>query len=493
MNIIFPYLNQSIDIPAGTSIDTACAAAGYPIDRVCGGKGTCGKCRVEIEDGAGRREVLACRTAATDGMKIYFLNEIGTHQILQGASWRPDPETRRKHGCKYGAACDLGTTSVVVTLFDLEQGELIARESALNAQTQIAADIIGRLEYALSPGGAEELQAKAAETINRLLAAVCVSADITPADVGILTVAGNSAMLHLLLSYPVIGLAAAPFECHSTAAVSRSAAELGINIGGTVEVMPLIGSFVGADTTAAAIAAGLGASEEVKLLIDLGTNGEVVLGNTHKLLAASAAAGPAMEGAGISCGMRGANGAIEKVRIEDGTVNIQVIGGVAPIGVCGSGLVDLTAELVRCGTVTPQGWLKDEFSVACGVTLTPGDVRAFQLSKGAIGAAVELLIRAYGIEPGEISEILLAGAFGNYIDAQSAQAIGLLPSFDGVPVRSIGNAAMQGAQMYLLDESSRVEAVSLAAKTAHVELAATPDFAMTFAMHMPLTPMTDLD
>lgn len=491
MNIIFPFLNQSIVVPDGTALDAACAAAGRPLDRVCGGRGTCGKCRVEIESGTGRRDVLACQTPADDGMKVYLRPVSGAHQILQGSAWVPALETRRTHGCKYGAACDLGTTTVALALFDLESGELLAQKSTLNAQTSVSADVIGRLQYAMSPDGAKALQEKAAETIDTLLAGACTDAGIAPADVGILTLAGNSVMAHLFLGFPVEGLAAAPYRCYSTGAVTRHATELGLDMGGNVEFMPLIGSFVGADTTGAALAAGLGISSEVKLLIDLGTNGEVVLGNCDQLLAASAAAGPAMEGAGISCGMRGAAGAIEKVRIVDGAVSIQVIGGVEPAGICGSGLIDLVSELVRCGIVTPRGWLKDVFSVASSITLTPGDVRALQLSKGAIGAAVELLICAYGVEPGEISEILLAGAFGNYVDTHSAQSIGLIPKFDGVPVRSIGNAALYGAQMYLLDEACRVNAIELAEKINHVELAATSDFDMSYAMHMSLTPMTE--
>lgn len=487
MKLYFPDLDRRIEIAEGTGLDAACAAVGYPLDRVCGGSGTCGRCRITVEDGLGRREVLACQTAATDGMRIYLPATPGAPQLLNGATAYL-PTVPRTHSCRYGAACDLGTTSAALTLFDLETGKLLATASALNAQTTVAADVIGRLEAARCPQGAADLQSKAAQTINALLDDVCTQTGLTPKDVGVLTLAGNSVMVHLLLGYPLSGLSAAPYECHSTSATVRVAEDLGLRMGGVVEVLPLIGSFVGADTVAAALAAGLDKPGGRRLLIDLGTNGELLLTDGTRAMATSAAAGPAMEGAGISCGMRGTAGAIEHVHLKDSAVRTQVIGGGVPLGLCGSGLVDLAAELVREGFVTPQGRLERAFLIADGVFLTPEDVRALQLSKGAIGAAVELLLQAADMEPDSLSEILLAGAFGNYISVDSAQAIGLLPDF-GVPVTPIGNAALRGAQLCLLEEGGSAAAEALVRKTHLVELAHDPSFSMVFAMHMPLTPM----
>lgn len=487
MNLYFPDLDRWFPVAEGTRLDAAYGAAGYPLDRVCGGNGSCGRCRVTIEDDSGRREVLACQTLAAEGLRLYLPDAPGTPQLLR-APTACHPTKLRAHACRYGAACDLGTTSVALTLFDLTSGQPLAAASALNAQTAVAADVIGRLEAALRPEGAADLQHKAVQTINALVDDVCGQVGLTATDVGVLTLAGNSVMVHLLLGYPVSGLAASPYTCHDPSSQVRPGADLGLRIGGTVETLPLIGSFVGADTVAAALAAGLDKPGRRRLLIDLGTNGELMLTDGVRTLATSAAAGPAMEGAGISCGMRGTAGAIEHVRIADGTVHVQVIGGGTATGICGSGLVDLAAELVKEGSVTPQGKLDSPFPIANGVSLTPEDIRALQLSKGAIGAAIELLLRAADMEPESLSEILLAGAFGNYIRVDSAQAIGLLPDF-GVPVTPIGNAALLGAQLYLLEEDSRSAAAELARQTRLVELAHDPDFSMVFAMHMSLTPM----
>jgi uncharacterized 2Fe-2S/4Fe-4S cluster protein (DUF4445 family) len=305
------------------------------------------------------------------------------------------------------------------------------------------------------------------------------------------------------------------------------ASEIGICLAqeGIVEFMPLIGSFIGADTTAAVIAADMERAKDIRLLIDLGTNGELVIGNRDKLLATSAAAGPAMEGAGIARGMRAADGAIEQVSITREGVELQVIGDAKAVGICGSGLVDLIAEMVNVGLIEENGRLRSAeeflgiggspalasrlfadgeeraFAVATGdqtedgqtLALYQRDIRALQLSKGAIAAAAQMLIEEYGIETDQIREILMAGAFGNYIDVGSARRIGLIPDFDGVPVRSIGNAAGMGAQLYLLSESKQKDAKKAARNTPHVDLAGRTDFTMTFAMHMALKPMTDLE
>lgn len=526
-HIYFPDLDRSLDLPEQVTIAEACRLVGSPLDLVCGGNGTCGKCLTWIDDLQGRRQVLACQTPISDGMKIYPEQEEQL-KILETGHGKVSVQLTTDLSKRYVAACDLGTTSVVLYLFDCYQGRLMGQWSESNHQSVLGGDVIARLQVALTEDGERQLQNKAVETIGSLLSRAAEQSGIDAQDISRLTIAGNSAMQHLLFGFPVKQLAASPYECHTEEAVTCTGAELGLDMApaAVVTFLPLIGSFVGGDTTAAMLAADWESHDAVRLLIDLGTNGELVVGDRKRSLAASAAAGPAMEGAGIVHGMRGTEGAIERVALEGTQLHLQVIGGGKPAGLCGSGLVDLTAVLLECGVLQSNGRIlsREELLAQGGapelaarlVTAEDGercfvvagseesadgnallfyqqDVRALQLSKGAIAAAAVMLQQAFDPDENRITQILLAGAFGNYIDIHSAQRIGLIPDYPGIEVLPVGNAAGTGAQMYLLSPEKEKAANAMAASTVHMNLASNPDFAYLFGACMELCPVSEME
>lgn len=518
-SVSFTNLNRSVKVPNNATVADACAAAGSPLDLVCGGNGTCGKCSVMVKVNGAAKMVLACQTPVCKGMEI-TLRPQRQHRILDAteqSAFAIDSNLVDRWKGRYGAACDLGTTTVVLYLFDLTDGTLVGHWSALNSQAELGADVISRLQAARVPDQAFRLQQEAIKTINSLLSQAAQACAVPQKAIRTLVLAGNSAMQHLFFKFPVDKLVRSPYVCHTTRMVKRRARSLGLAMApeGMVRFLPLIGSFVGGDTVAAALACDLPTASEPVLLIDLGTNGELILGDRNGLCATSAAAGPAMEGAGIRCGMRGSEGAVEKVSITPKELRLDVIGGGRPIGICGSGLVSLTAELVRLKIVNESGRmvlpeeLRDTpiaahmaevdnqpafFLTPDGsVMLTQADLRSLQLAKGAIAAAAKLLLRLRGTAPESLKEILLAGAFGNYIDIASAQAIGLIPAFSGVPVRGVGNAAGAGAQRCLLSEAAMHEARKLAAATEHIELATLPGFTQAFAEGMAFRPLTTVE
>lgn len=525
--VYFPDLEQSMDLPEQSTVAQACSRAGYPLNLVCGGNGSCGKCLTWIEDPQGRRQVLACQTPISDGMRIYPEQE-DQLKILEAGWGRVSVQATGDQSQQYVAACDLGTTSVVLYLFDSHKGVLVGQWSESNHQSVLGGDVIARMQAAMTEEGKQQLQHKALETIGYLLSRAATQSGISTRDISRLTIAGNSVMQHLLFGFPVEQLAASPYECYTEAAVTRfgSELELGMAPDAVIKFLPLIGSFVGGDTTAAMLAADWEDEQAVRLLIDLGTNGELVIGNRSRSLAASAAAGPAMEGAGIVHGMRGTEGAIERVFWDGTQLRLQVIGGGKPAGLCGSGLVDLTAVLLECGVLQSNGRIlsREELLAQGGapelaarlVTAEDGercfvvagseesadgnallfyqqDVRALQLSKGAIAAAAVMLQQAFDPDENRITQILLAGAFGNYIDIHSAQRIGLIPDYPGIEVLPVGNAAGTGAQMYLLSPEKEKAANAMAASTVHMNLASNPDFAYLFGACMELCPVSEME
>ncbi len=410
----------------------------------------------------------------------------------------------------FGLAVDLGTTSVVAILLDLNSGSTLGVESRLNGQANFGADVISRITHATTqPGGLQQLQAAAVATINSALDTLLKKTGIDREQVYEAVVVGNTCMNHLFLAINPDSLSSAPFQPVIADPVSCRAAELGLEINphGRVYTLPNVAGFVGSDTVAVILATAMHKSDKIRLAIDLGTNGEIVLGNRHRLLTCSTAAGPAFEGARISSGMRATEGAIERVWIDQGEVKVQVIGGVPAIGLCGSGLLDAVAQMRWSGVLNEAGRLvtpervdgtlppslaqrlvrndtSDGFVLARRgkrpVVLTQSDVRELQLAKGAIRAGISILLKEFGIAEEEISEILLAGAFGSYVNPASARAIGLVPPLPIDRITAVGNAAGQGAVMALLSTDLREEAVRIARSAEHVELSARPDFMEQF-------------
>ena len=416
-----------------------------------------------------------------------------------------------------GAAVDIGTTTVVLHLADLETGERIGTASALNPQARHGHDLISRIEHvSASAGGLADLQSSIVRLINDLLLRAASEASVSTNDVFEVTVVGNTAMHHMFLGLDPTHLAASPYVPVAAAVIESPAGRIGlaINPAGNVYCLPLIAGFVGADTVAVLLASELTTREGPTLAIDIGTNGEVMLWSGERLLVTSCAAGPAFEGGEISHGVRAASGAIEHVTLTDGDLQVATINADAPNGICGSGIFDVVAVMLESGAVGVMGRLADpndaeglapgvaarlrgensdrEFVIVPSghaadgrdIVFTQKDLREVQLAKGAVRAAVELLCIEAGIGTEDLEEILLAGAFGNYIDPSSALRIGLLPPIARERIRGIGNAAGAGALTALLSIGKRAEAEALAEQAEHIELMARTEFQMVYADSM---------
>lgn len=419
-----------------------------------------------------------------------------------------------------GIAIDIGSTSVVVYLLDLGTGEELAVASGLNTQATFGDDIIGRLSRAqFDPSGLERLHDMVIEQLNKLFGQVLSAVGLDPLAVTDVTVVGNMAMHHFLLKLDSTYLGLSPYAPVSRDAIEVTAGELGLNLEADtpVYVLPNIAGFVGSDTVGVVLASGLLDSTEVQLAVDVGTNGEVVLGSSSRVVACSAPAGPAFEGARIKQGMRATTGAIDHVTMN-GDVEISVIGDAPPVGVCGSALIDIVACMLDTGVVDHTGKLArrselradvppairdrlidgevrrdsyfelvrlGEHGAEVDIVFTQADIREFQLAKGAIRAGQMVLLDYLGIDEDSLGEVVLAGAFGTYIDRDNARRVNLVPQIDRV--RSVGNAAGAGAKLALLSSRERRKAERIASATEHIRLSGLDDFqrAFTHAMRFP--------
>lgn len=600
--VIFQPGDKEVIVVYGDTIMDAAHNGGLILDATCGGRGTCGKCKVKVEGpiseptkeeqrivgpvlDSGVR--LACQTRilgdirvtldqeaqykiltkgvekpirlAPSPSKIYLTmpppsledQRPDLERLIEGLGMAPSkvsleilktlPDILKGNDYKvtailnenklmgieggdtterlYGVAFDIGTTTVVGTLIDLNTGHEIATSSSLNLQASFGADVISRIDFAnREPEGLKILQDKILRVLNSIIGDLTRDAGLSPVDIYQVVVVGNTCMQHLLLGIEPKGLAEAPYVPVFTSAVRLSAIELGMNMSpwGMIYMLPAVAGFVGADTVGVALATSIGRGKEVRLVVDIGTNGEILLGSSEGLIAVSTAAGPAFEGAEIKFGMRGATGAIEAFQILNGEVKYKVIGDVAPKGICGSGLIDIIAELLRLGIIDENGRIMgpDEISQdisselekriiegergydfiitfseggAPDILITQGDVRKLQLAKAAIYAGIGVLKDHLGVRDSQISQVLLAGAFGNYIRRESAKAIGLIPDVSLDKIKSVGNAAGTGAKMVLLSKIIQMEGESLAKSIEYIELATSLRFQERFvdAMYFP--------
>lgn len=595
-------------VSEGDTVLEAAISAGVKIESVCGGRGTCGKCRVVViegdlspptslerdvlgDDSLARRHRLACQAVITSDVHVLVPDEsrvsevsILSEGIEQAVALEPwvkrhhlrVPETTLEeqlsdlanlvrvwpalgedgleptlaalrqlpgalraqeghislveangriieieadHGPErlLGMAFDIGTTTVVGYLLDLETGEQLAVSSRLNPQTRFGDDVVSRIEHA-GRGAAEleALQAVIVGALNEIVAETLSQVDAHRRDVLAVTAVGNTTMHHLLLGIDPSALAQSPYVPVAVTPLSITGSELGLAVhpDAAVWVLPNIAGWVGADTVGVLLSTALWQSEEVALAIDIGTNGEMALGSRERLITCSTAAGPAFEGAHLSCGMRAATGAIDRVSIDE-DVHWHAIGERRPRGICGSGLVDVLAEMLGAGVVNSMGKIVDadeletqgkprlakrilgtgrqkafvivlpnESSNGEAIQLTQRDVRELQLAKGAMRAGIEILLKELGIGRDEVKAVYLAGAFGNYIRPESALGIGLLPYLAQARIVPVGNAAGSGAKMALLSDSARRAAAELVRRTEYLELSGRPDFQGEFAEAM---------
>jgi uncharacterized 2Fe-2S/4Fe-4S cluster protein (DUF4445 family) len=590
LEVTYRPFDRTTRVPPGTTLFSAAHWIGLPIDSTCGGRGTCGKCKVHVIDGErevtaeDRRQLrqteldggwrLSCQArvyedttcvvpqllrvpkAATMGFgrlvlvdpnvrKVFVeLAEPTLHDQRSDVARLRDALTVEGHDMKaglsvlatlptvlreaafrvtavlagdeliavepgdtgseaYGLAFDLGTTTLVGTLMNLRTGMAMAVGSTLNGQAGYGADVISRISHAMEgPAAVQELQAAVVATMNEILHGLYAEALVDRECVYEAVVVGNATMLHLFMGVDPSPIAVTPFTPTFLEPLSVSAGEVGLDIHprGKVQTLPSIGGYVGADIVGGVLATGIARDDKLRVFIDVGTNGEIVLGSSQRLLATAAPAGPAFEGSQIRCGMRATEGAIEGVHLGDG-VELQVIGGDIPAtGICGSGLVDAVAQLLLVGLLDHSGRLKRPgdvpfhplagrlievegmraFLLAEDVYLTQRDIRELQFAKGSISTGIAVLMGILGVTADELDEVLLGGSFGSYLNPESAKVIGLVPPVDVDRIISVGNTAGEGAKISLLSYRERQVAFDLPAMVEYVELSGRADFNDTF-------------
>lgn len=401
----------------------------------------------------------------------------------------------------FGVSIDVGTTTVVATLVDLRSGAAAAVASTINRQATFGADVIARMGHAMTgPEAVEELRDAVIATANGLLDEVVAAAGVSRQHVYEAVVVGNATMLHLLLGIDPRSIALSPFVATFLEPQDLRAADTGFAIHpeGRVALFPSIGAYVGADIVGDVVATGLAREPQKRLLVDVGTNGEIVCGNEDRVVATAAPAGPAFEGGQILCGMRATEGAIEGVTLTNGEIDLQVIGGaeVTPRGLCGSGLIDTVAQLRLAGLLKAGGLFATDdelnghplaarvrsreglrvFALTEDVVLTQLDVRELQSAKGAIATGIEVAMREIGYSAADLDEVLLAGSFGTYINPESARVLGLVPPVAVDRIKAVGNTASEGAKMALMSFREREIATELPGVIEYVELSGAADF-----------------
>lgn len=464
------FLPAGITLPVeeGTTLLQAEIQAGLKPSAPCGGNGTCGKCKVTVQAGA---EVLACQTIVDQNYVVTVPQESAARILTQSQSVQCVPDGTDD----YTLAIDIGTTTVVAYLLSGKTGALLSQASTLNPQGQYGADVISRIQYVLD-GGGKEMQQCILAALDSLTRQAAKQGGIAPEEITCAAIVGNTAMHHLLLGIDPRPLITPPYMPKERLERTLETADW-LPTSGKVRILPNIAGFVGGDTVGCLVASRFDRREALTLLIDIGTNGEMVLGNRQRAVACSTAAGPAFEGAKISCGMRGAEGAVDHVFRKDGEVSYHVIGDKPPAGLCGSGLLDLIAVLLETGEIDEMGHLEHgDYRLCDNVVLTQKDVREVQLAKAAIRAGIELMAKHLGVEIDAIEQVLLAGAFGNYLDPASACRIGMIPPVLLQRIQPIGNAAGEGAKLCSLSGEEFAYAARLARETDFLELAALPEF-----------------
>jgi uncharacterized 2Fe-2S/4Fe-4S cluster protein (DUF4445 family) len=578
--------DRTTRVPPGTTLFSAAHWIGLPIDSTCGGRGTCGKCKVRVVQGAAevttadhrqllKEEIeggwrLSCQTriyedmvcevpqllrvpkAATMGLgrlvildpnvrKVYLelaeptledqrsdmmrlkdaLTEEG-HDMEAGVPvMRTIPSALRDSGFKvtavlagaqlvalepgdttdecFGVAFDVGTTTLVGTLMNLRTGMAAGVLSTLNGQAPFGADVISRVSHGMNgPEAVLELQAAVVTTMNGILTDLYRETGVSPDRTYEAVVVGNATMLHLLFGIDPSPLAVMPFTPAFMEPMVVAAREVGLNIHphGFIQTLPALGAYVGADIVAGVLATSVVREDKLRVFVDVGTNGEIVLGSALRALATAAPAGPAFEGSQIRCGMRATDGAIEGVQLGDG-VELQIIGGDIPAaGICGSGLVDAVAQLLLVGLLDHSGRMKTAgdvpghplrdrlievdgvraFLLADGVFLTQKDIRELQFAKGSIATGIKVLMDILGVETKDLDEVLLGGSFGSYLNPESAKIIGLVPPVHVDKIIAVGNSAGEGAKIALLSYRERQVAFELPSRIEYVELSGRADF-----------------
>lgn len=472
---------QKVEIQAdpGTVLLHALREAGLAQDAPCGGRGTCGKCKV-YADG---REVLACQTEVDRDMEVALPPKEQLNILQAGIV----PAMALESLAGYLLAIDIGTTSVVCFLLEGKTGRELAVCSMENPQAAFGADVVSRIQAALG-GNLDALTCRIRAGVTDLIRKVCTEANVPAKQIRRVSLVGNPAMQQLFLGMSPENLAAVPFSPVLTRAQTIPCGDiLPICPKAELLVVPDISGYVGADTVGCLLATELYKNEEITLLVDIGTNGEMVLGNRDRMVACATAAGPALEGANIRFGMRAAPGAIDHVWLENGEIKCSVFGGGQAIGICGSGLVDAVAVGLDMGLLNKRGRIQNEtrmLQLTERVYLTQEDIRQVQLAKGAVCAGIILMAQQLGIRIEDIQRVQLAGAFGSFLNPESACRMGLLPQQLRHKIEAVGNAAGSGAKMLACDPALLPLTQKLAERIEFLELASLREFPKAFANAM---------
>lgn len=496
---------KSFVLNTGESLMAGLIREGYQFSAACGGKGRCGKCRVRIIKGdvmisaedetvfskeeldAGWR--LACRVYPGDEIEIEFAlnDESGFEVLTDNGKEIGDIPFKTVQDSRYEVAVDIGTTTIAMELLGCDCHQIVGKAAFINSQRVYGADVISRIQASVD-GQKENLQTHIRQDLQKGLEQLIREHHIQKTDITKISISGNTTMGHLLMGYDCESLGIYPFTPVNIGFIRGTAEEiLGIkDMMAEVQLLPGISTYVGGDITSGLYACDFDKKEDVCMLIDLGTNGEMAIGNKDKILVTSTAAGPAFEGGNISRGMGSVPGAICSVTIENGTPQVKTIKDEAPVGICGTGVVEAVAELVKEELVDETGLLDEEYfeegfplsedTEGKQILFTQKDVREIQLAKAAIRAGAETLALRYGIEKEQISEIYVAGGFGYKLDTDKAIAIGMLPEEFQGRIRAVGNSSLAGAEKYLTEEDGEERLRRIAEFSEEIALSTDKDF-----------------
>lgn len=485
---------KELKVLSGTNLLVALRDAGLAPEAPCGGHGTCGKCQVLVDG----EEKLACQVMVDADICVKLPVKEQINILSEGTETAMEINPIKEG---YLAAFDIGTTTVVCYLLDGVTGKVLAHASVLNPQAPYGADVISRIQAALD--GQMDTQT---EIIRRgmsgLISEVCRKAGINPEEISVVSVVANPCMQQLFMGISPENLAAVPFDAVLNKIDIVPAADyLPECKNAVLPVIPNISGYVGSDTVGCVISTDMDHAKDICLMVDIGTNGEMVLSKRGRMTACSTAAGPALEGAKIHFGMRGAPGAIDHVRAEDGMIRCSVIGDIPAAGICGSGLIDAVAVMLELGIINKRGRIQTGdkmpeytnrlqeidgtrvFYLTEEVYLTQDDIREVQLAKGAIAAGIELMAEHLELRIDQIDSVMLAGAFGSFMNPDSACRIGLLPAELKTKITAVGNAAGSGSRIVACDREQLERTQDIVEKVEFIELAALPKFQKCFAMN----------
>ncbi len=477
-HVTFLPEGRTVEVSEGTTISDAGIKAGVKIKLPCAGNGRCGKCIVEV----GNERVLACQTKVADGM-VVTVPEEDTGKVIAATDHRAvELQDISPISDGYGLAVDIGTTTIAAEIIDLSDGSVIFRSADMNGQRSRGEDVLARIEYA-GEGGTDELRGLVLRTINEIIGRYDADG-YTPDLIRSAYIAGNTAMLHLFLGIDPSPIRYPPFEpVVKDAVITGKESGLDINPDAKVFCMPSVSSYVGGDITSDIVDSGMDRAEGLALMIDVGTNGEVAIGNADMLLCCSSSAGPAFEGSQMTSGMLAKDGAIDSVRIVDGKVHCTVIGGGEPKGICGSGIIDLVAQMFLAGMLDRRGNLTEKsgakdgvFTIAGDVVITQSEISNVIMTKAAIYSAAGTMVRSLGVGFEDLDRIYIAGGFGNFIDMESAITIGLFPDVDRSKYEYLGNASLAGAKYALISKDFRDRIDEVFPKMTYVDLGSDPVF-----------------